>query len=191
MTLPIIAYGDPVLKKKASEVDKNQSGIRELIENMFETMYKAEGVGLAAPQVGQSLRIFVVDTTPFKKDDEKLDGFKKVFINPEIIESTGKEILFNEGCLSFPNIREDIWRKPEVFIRYYDEDFNLHEEKYDGIAARILQHEYDHIEGIVFIDRISPLKRRIIKGKLNSIAKGLVDVNYRMKFPARKQKSYS
>ncbi len=189
MILPIVAYGETVLRKKASAVEKDHPGLEELIDNMFETMYNAEGVGLAAPQVGQSLRVFIVDATPFRQDDEKLDGFKKIFINPEIVETRGKEVLFNEGCLSFPKLREDIWRKPYIKIKYYDENFNLHEETYDGIAARIIQHEYDHIEGIVLTDHLSPLKRRIIKGKLNSISKGLVDVDYKMKFPVKKQTS--
>ncbi len=191
MVLPILAYGNPVLRKKASDVEKNYAGLNQLTENMFETMYKAEGVGLAVPQIGLSLKIFVLDATPFSKDDNKLQGFKKVFINPVIVEEKGKEWLFNEGCLSFPKIREDIWRKPVITIKYYDENFVSYEETYDGIAARIIQHEYDHIQGIVFIDRITPLKRRIIKGKLNSIKKGLVDVDYKMIFPVKRQKSVS
>ncbi len=191
MVLPIIAYGNPILTKKASDVDNDYAGLEQLIKNMFDTMYKAEGVGLAAPQIGLSLKIFVVDATPFSKDEEKLNGFKKVFINPVIVEEKGKESLFNEGCLSFPKIREDIRRKPVINIKYYDENFVSHQETYDGIAARIIQHEYDHIHGIVFIDRITPLKRRIIKGKLNSIKKGSVNVDYKMVFPVKRKKSVS
>ena len=191
MILPVVAYGDPVLKKKATEVDKDDPDLKELIDDMFDTMHNAQGVGLAAPQIGLSKRLFIVDATPFKEEDKKLDGFKKVFINPVIIEETGKEWVFNEGCLSFPTIREDIWRKPEIIIKYYDENFNILQEKYHGIAARIIQHEYDHIEGIVLIDRITPLKRRILKSKLNSISKGVVDAGYKMKLPGKKPKTVS
>ena len=191
MILPVVAYGDPVLKKKATEVDKDNPDLKELIDDMFDTMHNARGVGLAAPQIGLSKRLFIVDATPFKEEDKKLDGFKKVFINPVIIEETGKEWVFNEGCLSFPTIREDIWRKPEIIIKYYDENFNILQEKYHGIAARIIQHEYDHIEGIVLIDRITPLKRRILKSKLNSISKGVVDAGYKMKLPGKKPKTVS
>jgi len=191
MILPVVAYGDPVLKKKATEVDKDNPDLKELIDDMFDTMHNARGVGLAAPQIGLSKRLFIVDATPFKEEDKKLDGFKKVFINPVIIEETGKEWVFNEGCLSFPTIREDIWRKPEIIIKYYDENFNILQEKYDGIAARIIQHEYDHIEGIVLIDRVTPFKRRILKSKLNSISKGVVNAGYKMKFPGKKPKTVS
>ncbi len=191
MILPVVAYGDPVLKKKATEVDKDDPDLKELIDDMFDTMHNAQGVGLAAPQIGLSKRLFIVDATPFKEEDKKLDGFKKVFINPVIIEETGKEWVFNEGCLSFPTIREDIWRKPEIIIKYYDENFNILQEKYDGIAARIIQHEYDHIEGIVLIDRVTPFKRRILKSKLNSISKGVVNAGYKMKFPGKKPKTVS
>lgn len=183
MILPIVAYGDPVLKKEAEEIDKDYPFLEELIENMYETMYQAEGVGLAAPQIGKSIRLFVVDASPFEDEDPQLKGFKKTFINPIIVEEEGKEWNFNEGCLSIPGVREDVARKPEIVIEYFDEDFNLVEEKYDGIAARIIQHEYDHIEGILFTDKINPLKRRLLKTKLNNISKGNVKVPYRMKFP--------
>ncbi len=191
MILPILTYGNPILRQKATDVDKDYPGLKELIENMFETMYNAQGAGLAAPQVGLSLKIFVVDATPFRKDEKKLEGFKKVFINPVIVEKQGKEWLFNEGCLSFPEIRENIWRKPVITIKYYDENLISREETHDGIAARIIQHEYDHTEGIVFIDHITPFKRRIIRGKLNSIKKGQVRVDYKTIFPANKQKSFN
>ncbi len=183
MILPIVAYGDPILKKEAEEIDQNYPKLKELIDNMFETMYNAEGVGLAAPQIGQSIRLFIIDASPFEKEEPELKGFKKVFINPIVVEEKGKPWFFNEGCLSIPGIREDVSRLPKVTIEYYDENFNLLEETYEGMAARVIQHEYDHIDGILFTDLINPLKRRLIKGKLNNIAKGKVDIHYRMKFP--------
>lgn len=183
MILPIVAYGDPVLKKEAVEIESDYAGLKELLANMYETMYKAEGVGLAAPQIGKSIRIFIVDASPFEEEEPKLKGFKKTFINPIIVEEEGKEWGFNEGCLSIPGIREDVMRKPKITIEYMDEDFNLIEEEYDGIAARIIQHEYDHVEGVLFTDKINPLKRRLLSTKLNNISKGNVKVPYRMKFP--------
>ncbi len=185
MILPIIAYGDPILKREAEEIDKDYPFLAEFIENMWETMYNAEGVGLAAPQVGKSIRIFMVDCTPFEEDEPQLKGFKKLFINPIIIEETGKEWSFNEGCLSIPAIREDVSRQPKVTIEYYDENWELKEETYDGLAARVIQHEYDHIEGILFTDKINPLKKRLLSSKLNNISKGNVKVSYRMKFPKK------
>ena len=185
MILPIVAYGDPVLKKEAEEIDKDYPFLGELIENMWETMYKAEGVGLAAPQIGKSIRLFIVDASPFEEDEPELKDFKKIFINPIIVEEEGKEWSFNEGCLSIPTIREDVSRKPKIVIEYFDRDFNLVEETYEGIAARIIQHEYDHIEGILFTDLINPLKKRLLKSKLNNISKGNVKVPYRMKFPKK------
>lgn len=186
MILPIVAYGDPVLKKVGQEIESDFPELDKLIKNMFDTMYHAEGVGLAAPQIGQSIRLFVVDASPFEEDEPALKGFKKVFINPIILEEEGKEWNFNEGCLSIPGIREEVERKPKITIEYYDEKFVLKEEVYEGLAARVIQHEYDHIEGRLFTDRISPLKRSLLKGKLGSIAKGDVKVNYKMKFPLRK-----
>ncbi len=198
MILPIVAYGDPVLKKEGVEIDKDYEGLNELIENMFETMYEASGVGLAAPQIGKSIRLFIVDASPFAEDEEEedgepdpkaagLDGFKKVFINPIIEEENGEEWGFNEGCLSIPKIREEVFRKEEIVISYYDENWVLKEEKYDGYAARIIQHEYDHIEGVLFTDYLSPLKKRLLSKKLQNIAKGEIDVDYKMKFPSRKK----
>ena len=194
MILPITAYGDPVLRKKAKEISEDYPKLKELIENMWETMYGAYGVGLAAPQVGLPIRIFLVDTSPFAEDEElseedkkELAGLKKVFINPKILEESGDEWAFNEGCLSIPDIREDVFRKPEIKIEYYDEDFNKQVEKYKGIAARVIQHEYDHIEGILFTDKLSSLKKRLIKGKLSNISKGKIQVDYRMKFPELKK----
>ncbi len=183
MILPIVAYGDPVLKKEAQEIDGDYPFLGELIENMYETMYKAEGVGLAAPQIGKTIRIFIVDASPFEEDEPSLKDFKKTFINPIIIEEEGTDWSFNEGCLSIPGVREDVSRKPKIVIEYYNEKFELIEETFDGIAARIIQHEYDHIEGILFTDKINPLKRRLLKSKLNNISKGNVKVPYRMKFP--------
>jgi peptide deformylase len=188
MVLPVVAYGDPVLKQPAEDIDKEYPNLKGLINDMFETMYQASGVGLAAPQIGKSIRLFIVDGSPFAEDDEnpEMAGWKKVFINPEIIEEDGKEWPFNEGCLSIPTVREDVYRKPKLRLQYYDADFNFHEEAFDGLKARIIQHEYDHIEGILFIDHINGLKRRLLKSKLNNISKGAVDVSYKMRFPLKK-----
>ena len=182
MILPIVAYGDPVLKNEAEEIEQDYSNLDGLIDSMFETMYNAEGVGLAAPQIGRSIRLFIVDASPFEEEEPNLKDFKKVFINPIILEEEGKEWTFNEGCLSIPGIREDVQRKPKITVEYYDQKFNLIEESFEGLAARIIQHEYDHIEGVLFTDRINPLKKRLLKGKLNNIVKGNVKVPYRMKF---------
>ncbi|PCJ28305.1 MAG: peptide deformylase [Flavobacteriales bacterium] len=190
MILPIVAYGTSVLRKETEEIDKDYPDLDLLIEDMFETMYAAKGVGLAAPQISRSIRLFIVDTSGFNEDDEhpELADFKRTFINPIIVEETGKEWKFEEGCLSIPGIREDVSRQPNITIEYYNEKFELIEEKLDGIAARVVQHEYDHIETILFTDKINPLKKRLIKGKLNDIARGNIKVNYRMKFPLIKAK---
>jgi len=185
MILPIVAYGDPVLKKVADEIGSNYPGLEQLIADMFETMYASKGVGLAAPQVNKSIRLFIIDASPFEDEYPELKDWKRVFINPRILEEEGAKWEFNEGCLSIPGIREDVERKPELVLEYEDEHFELHEEKFDGIIARVIQHEYDHLEGILFTDRLSPLKKRLLKGKLNDISKGIVDVNYKMKFPKR------
>jgi peptide deformylase len=186
MILPVVAIGDPVLKKVADKIDKNYEGLSQLIEDMFETMYNASGVGLAAPQIGKSIRLFVIDATPFADDEEEgtemLKGFKKVFINAEISNEKGEEWGFNEGCLSIPGIREEVFRKEKLTIKYWDENFKEHKESYDGYAARIIQHEYDHIEGKLFTDLISPLRKRLLKRKLEEISRGDVDVSYKMKF---------
>lgn len=194
MILPIVAYGDPILKKKAKEIDKDFPGLTELIDNMWETMYSANGVGLAAPQIGQAIRLFIVDTSPFAEDEDlskeeqaKLKDFKKVFINPKILGETGYEWAFNEGCLSIPDIREDVFRKPEISIEYFDENFKKYTETYSGLVARVIQHEYDHIEGILFTDKLSGLKKRLIKRKLENISKGNVSIDYRMRFPKLKK----
>lgn len=188
MILPIVAYGDPVLKKVAKDIEKDYPGLDKLIADMFETMYNAKGVGLAAPQVGKSIRLFIVDATPFSEDPETeeeaaMKDFKKIFINARITKEEGDDWKFNEGCLSIPKIREDISRKPKISITYLDEKFKPHKETYEGIAARIIQHEYDHIEGKLFTDRINPIRRRLLNGKLNDIIKGKVDVDYKMRFP--------
>ncbi len=188
MKLPIVAYGEPVLKKVAADIDDTYPDLPQLIENMFDTMYAASGVGLAAPQIGLSIRLFVIDATPFAEDDAALIDFKKVFINAQILEESGKEWKFNEGCLSIPDIREDISRKPELILSYYDENWNHHEEKFDGLAARVIQHEYDHIEGKLFTDRISTLRKTLLKSKLDAIAKGNVKTGYKMRFASKKKK---
>ncbi|MBN8703732.1 MAG: peptide deformylase [Bacteroidetes bacterium] len=195
MILPIVAYGDPVLRKKAVDIESNYTNLKILIADMQETMHAASGVGLAAPQIGKSIRLFVIDATPFgedkeddtisKKEREFLKKFNRVFINAQIEEEQGTEWKFNEGCLSIPKIREDVLRKPTIKITYLDENFEEHTEEFSGIAARIIQHEYDHIDGKLFTDRISPLRRRLLQGKLTNISKGKVDVDYKMKFPLR------
>ncbi|MCX2837708.1 peptide deformylase [Salinimicrobium sp. MT39] len=194
MILPITAYGDPVLRKKAKDISADYPKLKELIENMWETMYGAYGVGLAAPQVGLPIRIFMIDTSPFAEDEDlseeerkELASLKKVFINAKILEEKGDEWAFNEGCLSIPDVREDVFRKPEITIEYFDEDFNKHTQSYKGLAARVIQHEYDHIEGILFTDKLSSLKKRLIKGKLTNISKGKIQVDYRMKFAELKK----
>ena len=186
MILPIVAFGTPVLRQKAKKIDEDYKGLLELVDNMFETMYKASGVGLAAPQIGMSIRLFIVDASPFQEEEPKLKNFKKVFLNPEIVEEEGEKFDFNEGCLSIPHIREDVSRKSKILIRFQDEHFKNYEEEFDGLAARIIQHEYDHIEGVLFTDYLSPIKKRLLKRKLNDISKGNISVDYRMKFPQKK-----
>ncbi len=184
MIYPIVVYGDPVLKKKARDIEKGEIDVKELAEDMFETMYAAHGIGLAAPQIGKSIRMFVVDGTPM--EEESLADFKKVFINPEILEETGEPWTFEEGCLSIPNIREEIERPETLRIRYYDENWDAHEEEFDGMKARIIQHEYDHIQGVLFTDYLTPFKKRMLKGKLQNISKGKAKVDYRIAIPLKK-----
>ena len=183
MILPVIAYGTPILKQKAAFIDREYEGLDELVKNMYDTMYNAHGVGLAAPQVGFSIRLFVIDTTPFAEDEPTLKGLKKIFINAEILEQSGEKWKFNEGCLSIPSVREDIERQKIITIRYQDEKFEHHEETMSGLLARVVQHEYDHIEGVLFTDRLSQLRKTILRGKLQNITRGQVKVEYRMKFP--------
>jgi peptide deformylase len=185
MIYPIVAYGDPVLKKVAQDIDRNDGAIdlKKLIADMYETMYSANGVGLAAPQIGLSLRLFVIDAD---KMDDDIQGMKKVFVNPKIVSETGDKWAFEEGCLSIPNIREDVYRQPTIRIQYFDENWNEFDEEYDGMTARVIQHEYDHIEGILFTDYLSGFKKTLLKSKLTNISKGNVKVEYRMKFPVKK-----
>ncbi len=195
MILPIVAYGDPVLKRKATEIAKDYPKLKELIANMYETMYEASGVGLAAPQIGVSIRLFIIDASPFAEDEvldederEQLKDFKHTFINPVILEESGDEWAFNEGCLSIPDVREDVFRHPNIKIEYYDENFKKQTHVLSGLSARVFQHEYDHIEGVLFTDKLSSLKKRLIKGKLTNISKGKIRVDYRMRFPLLKKK---
>ena len=188
MVLPVYVYGMSVLRKIAQEIPEDYEELDQLIEDMFETMHASDGVGLAAPQIGKSLRIFVVDTTPMAEnaDEPELVNFRKVFINPYIIEESGDPWTFEEGCLSLPNIREEVNRPTHVRIEYYDENWNLKEEEYDGIRARVIQHEYDHLDGKLFVDRISPIRRKLLSARLNAISHGRADVDYRMIFPRKK-----
>jgi peptide deformylase len=195
MILPIVAYGDAVLKKKAKDINKDYPKLDVLLENMYETMYGAYGVGLAAPQIGLAIRLFLVDTEPFSEDEElseeereQLKNFKKTFINAQILEEEGDEWAFNEGCLSIPEVREDVFRQPKIKIQYQDENFETHVEEYDGLIARVIQHEYDHIEGILFTDKLSSFKKRLIKGRLTNISKGKIKIDYKMRFPAMSRK---
>ena len=189
MVLPIIAYGDPVLRKVATDISPDYPNLNTLIANMYDTMNYAYGVGLAAPQIGLPIRLFVVDTAPFADDDDLteeertfLSNFKKTFINAKITEETGDKWLFNEGCLSIPGVREDVSRQKQITIEFVDEQFTPQQLTLSGLAARVVQHEYDHIEGILFTDKLSSFKKQLIKGKLTNISKGKVKVDYRMKF---------
>jgi len=195
MILPIVAYGDPVLRKLCTDIDSDYPALNTLIDNMKQTMYNASGVGLAAPQIGKAIRLFIIDASPFAEDEELdaheravLKDFNKVFINAKILKEEGDEWAFNEGCLSIPDIREDVFRQPKITIEYFDENFNKHTETLDGLAARVFQHEYDHIEGILFTDKLSSLKKRILKKKLEKISAGKINVDYRMRFPKLKRK---
>jgi peptide deformylase len=194
MKLPIVAYGDPVLRQRTEEIDEDYPELKQLIDSMFETMYAANGVGLAAPQIGLPIRLFVIDASPFGEDDEDGPGdptakdFKRVFINPILVEENGEKWAFSEGCLSIPHINEEVSRKKDVVINYLDENFEEQEESLTGLAARVVQHEYDHIEGKLFIDKLGPLKKAMLKSKLDNISKGLVRVSYKMSFPQQKKK---
>jgi peptide deformylase len=193
MILPIIGYGDPVLRKVGEAITPDYPNLKETIANMYDTMYNAYGVGLAAPQVGLPIRLFVIDTTPFSEDEDmseadqkKMNGFKRTFINAKILKEEGEEWSFNEGCLSIPDVREDVYRNPVVTIEYCEEDFVMKTEVFDGLIARVIQHEYDHIEGILFTDKISSLKKRLIQKKLKNIIEGKTFQEYRMKFFGKK-----
>lgn len=184
MIYPIVMYGDPVLRKRAKDIEKG-TDLKELVNDMFETMDAARGIGLAAPQIGKSVRLFVVDGTSLE-DEPDLKDFKKTFVNAVIMEEDGEPWGFEEGCLSIPNIREEVARPEKLRIKYFDENWNAYEEEFDGMKARIIQHEYDHIEGKLFIDYLSPLKKRMLKGKLADISKGDVETEYRILAPLRK-----
>lgn len=185
MKYPITVYGDPILRKRALEISKETNGLKEMIENMWETMYYADGVGLAAPQAGLPIRLFVVDGNAGSDEETELPELKKVFINPEIIELSGDSWVMNEGCLSLPEIREDVSRPDVVRIKYFDENFEEHNEVFNGFIGRVIQHEYDHLEGKLFIDYLSPLKKRLLKGKLNDITRGNIQPHYRIKIPLK------
>jgi len=192
MVLPILAYGSPVLRKMGSTITEDYPNLEELISNMRVTMKNARGVGLAAPQIGKAIRLFLVDTSPFSEDDELseeerdiLKNFNKIFINPKILSEEGKDWAFNEGCLSIPNINEDVLRKDTLTIEYLDENFKKHVETINGLVARVVQHEYDHIEGVLFTDKLSSLKKRLLKKKLENISKGKIEVDYKMSFPKK------
>ena len=195
MILPIVAYGDPVLRKVGKEIDKEYPQLEKLIADMKETMYNAQGVGLAAPQIGKDIRLFLIDASPFADDEDLseedrkvLETFNRVFINAKIIKEEGEEWVFNEGCLSIPDVREDVFRQETITIEYQDENFEKHTEVLGGLAARVFQHEYDHIDGVLFTDKLSSLKKRLIKKKLENISKGKVQAGYRMRFPNAKRK---
>ncbi|MBY0433100.1 MAG: peptide deformylase [Cyclobacteriaceae bacterium] len=186
MVYPIVMYGDPVLRKRAKEIEKNSLDLPALIQDLFDTMYAAHGIGLAAPQIGKSLRIFVVDGTTLDEKEEDMTDFKKAFINPVMLKEEGDEWEFEEGCLSIPNIRENVARQEKLTIQYLDENWVSHKETFDGMKARIIQHEYDHLDGKMFVDYLSPLKKRMLKGKLTDISKGDVETEYRILAPLRK-----
>ena len=194
MILPIVAYGDPVLRKVGKDITKDYPKLEELIVIMHETMKNAQGVGLAAPQIGKDIRLFLIDASPFYENEELdqeerdfLKTFNRTFINAQIIEEEGEEWVFSEGCLSIPNINEDVYREETIHVEYVDENFEKKEETLSRLAARIFQHEYDHIEGILFTDKLSTLKKRLLKKRLDNISKGNIDVDYRMKFTKQKK----
>ncbi|PID93588.1 MAG: peptide deformylase [Bacteroidetes bacterium] len=188
MILPVTAYGHPTLRKVAADIDREYEGLDQLIADMYETMYHTVGVGLAAPQVNRSIRLFIVDASPYAEDQPELKDFKKVFINAQITERSGEPFYFNEGCLSVPDIHEDVERPSVITITYYDREWNFHEETYDGIAARIIQHEYDHLEGILFVDRLSSLRKTLLRKRLLDIASGNIKARYKMIFPNLKKR---
>ena len=192
MILPIVAYGDPVLRKKGTDISAEYPRLKELIDNMYETMYNAYGVGLAAPQIGKDIRLFIVDTEPFSENEEYtkeerdfLKTFKRIFINAHIRKEEGNEWPFNEGCLSIPGIHEDVTRHDTIHMEYVDENFNEFKETFTGLAARVIQHEYDHIDGVLFTDKISPLKKRLLRNRLTALMKGKFNVGYKVRTPRR------
>jgi peptide deformylase len=188
MIYPILVYGHTVLKKVAVDIENDYPGLQKLIADLFDTMYHSEGLGLAAPQIGKSIRVFVIDGTPVAEDEPELANFKKAFINAHIVEKCGEQVPMNEGCLSIPNLREEVKRESHIRIKYYDENLEYHDEVFDGYKARIIQHEYDHLDGILFVDRINPLKKRLLKGKLTDISKGKFEADYKTILPGQKPK---
>jgi len=181
MIYPIVLYGSPMLRKVAQDVDLKDPGLKTLVDDMFETMYVSDGVGLAAPQIGKSIRIFVIDGSEMAKDHPNLLGFKKAFINPKILKADDEKVVYNEGCLSLPTLHEEVQRPSKIRIQYYDEYGKFCDETLDGMKARIIQHEYDHLEGVLFIDYLSPLRKKMLRGKLNDISKGRINTAYRTK----------
>jgi len=186
MVYPVVVYGHPVLRKEAAYIEKDHPGLADLISDLFETMYRSEGMGLAAPQIGKSIRIFVIDGTPIAEDEPELEGFRKVFINARIIEKDGDTLPMSEGCLSIPHLREEVNRENRIRITYFDENWEFHDEIYEGYKSRIIQHEYDHLDGILFTDRLNPLRRRLIKSKLIAISKGRFEADYKTILPGQK-----
>lgn len=183
MIYPITVYGDPVLRKLAVDVKHDFAGLYKLIGDMFETMYNAEGIGIAAPQIGLDIRIFVIDLSPLGEEEPSLKEYKKVFINPRILHKEGEQVMMEEGCLSLPGLREDVLRYDTIQIKYFDSDWQEHDQVFTGFAARVIQHEYDHLQGVMFVDYCSPLKKRLLKGKLSDITRGQVSTTYRTKTP--------
>jgi peptide deformylase len=186
MIYPVYVYGHPILRKESEDIDRDYPGLNELISDMFETMYHSDGVGLAAPQIGKSIRLFVVDGTPLAEDDPEMDGFKSVFINARITEKSGEIVPMTEGCLSIPNLREEVNRESYLRMTWYDEKWDFHDEVLTGYKARVIHHEYDHLDGVLFTDKVSPLRRRLIQRKLNDISKGHFDVSYKTILPGRR-----
>jgi peptide deformylase len=188
MIYPVVIYGHPVLRKTAEDIDEDYTDLEKLINDLFETMYHAEGIGLAAPQVGKSIRIFVIDGSPAADDDPLMADFKKAFINAHITERTGEILPMTEGCLSIPGLREDVNRESHIRIEYFDQNWEFHDEIYDGYKARVILHEYDHLDGVMFTDRVSPLRKRLLKGKLTAISKGMFEADYKTILPGQKLK---
>jgi peptide deformylase len=188
MIYPIVVYGHQVLRKVAKKIDKDYTGLNQIINDLFETMYYSEGLGLAAPQIGKSIRMFVIDGKPVADEEPELADFKKVFINAHITEKSGDFLPMTEGCLSIPNLREEVNRESHIRIKYYDENWEYHDDVYDGYKARIIQHEYDHLDGILFTDKVSPLRRRLLKSKLTAISKGKFEADYKTILPGQKIK---
>lgn len=182
MVLPIVGYGSPVLRQQAEEIEEGYPDIDKLVEDMFDTMHQADGIGLAAPQIGKAISLFVVDLSALEEEDASLANYKKVYINPRIVEEKGDPVGYSEGCLSVPDVHEDVMRPPVVVIEYYNQNWELVEEELDGIRARVVQHEYDHLEGVIFTDRVSAIKKRLLKGRLVNISKGKIGSRYKMKF---------